>query len=93
MWRKVWREVQLQTRGVLIALAEHPGAPLTIPTLAEAIGSETRQVQNALSSLTKRMKKYGPTKWPFIYYKDGRTGRYSYEMDEATAPRPERSGR
>jgi hypothetical protein len=86
VWRNVFKEVTPEARDVLVALAKRPDTWLWLSDLAEAIGTETRTVQDALSSLTKRMRKYGPTKWPFEYVKDSREGgKYRYLMSEETA--------
>src|SRR4029453_10535261 len=85
VWRKVYQEVTPETREGLVALAKQPDTWLWLSDLAEAIGTETRKVQDALSSLTKRMTKYGPTKWPFEYVKDSREGgKYRYLMSQET---------
>jgi hypothetical protein len=84
-WRNILRDVTPNARAVVQALAARPGERLSVDDLAHSIGTPTRAVQDALSSLTKRMKKYGKTKWPFALHQDRRTGRYSYEMDDATA--------
>lgn len=60
------------------------GEWVPIAELEDSAGS-FREVQSALSSLTKRMKNHGVTKWPFKARKDDRTDRFVYLMEEATA--------
>jgi hypothetical protein len=72
----------------LVALAEKPNEWLNADDLAgAAFGPEAgwRAVATALSPLTKRMKRYGRTVWPFDLREDSRTGRYSYRMSDRTA--------
>ena len=86
VWRNVFKEVTPEARDVLVALAKRPGIWLWLSDLAEAIGRETRTVQDAFSSFSKRMRKYGAAEWPFEYVKDSREGgRFRYLMSEETA--------
>jgi hypothetical protein len=84
LWRNVWPIVSDGTRKLLVVLAEHAGQRVAITELEGELGS-FRAVQSALSSLTKQMKKYGATAWPFTAVKDAGTGRTVYVMTEAMA--------
>jgi hypothetical protein len=83
LW-KVFLDVTDDMRTLFVALANHPGKRLSVSDLADAVGSPER-VRGALSSLTKRMRSYKLKEWPFAYRKDGRTGLYTYEIDENRA--------
>jgi hypothetical protein len=81
VWRNIWHDVTENARKLLITLAEHPEERLALRKIAAFMGVETNDVQAALSSLTKRMKSYDLSQWPFTYRKDSQTGRYRYWMD------------
>jgi hypothetical protein len=82
LWWNVWPAVTENTRKLLVELAEHPDERVPMTALEESLGSFSA-VQGALSSLTKRMKKYGPTKWPFEIEEEG--NRIAYRMNQAMA--------
>jgi hypothetical protein len=83
-WERVWRDLRDDTRQALVVIAEQPDEWVPVSALNSALGS-SREVQNALSSLTKRAKKHGLTKWGFDAVQAAETGRFRYRMDERTA--------
>jgi len=83
-WWPVLREVTEGAGRLMVALAQNPETQLSVADLAKTLGTE-KQVRSALVSLTKRMKKFGLTKWPFEVTVDPRTGLARYEMTTATA--------
>jgi hypothetical protein len=84
VWENVWPTLTDESRTILALFAEHQGEWVPIEALEESLGS-FRRVQSTLSSLTKRMKKHGQTKWPFEVV-DGTLGtRAKYKMAEANA--------
>jgi hypothetical protein len=83
-WSLVWRDLRDDTRQVLVVVAEQSDEWVPVDALNDALGS-SRDVQSALSSLTKRAKKHGLTKWGFEAVPDAGTGRFRYRMDKSTA--------
>jgi hypothetical protein len=83
-WERVWRDLRDDTRQVLVVIAGQPDEWVPVSELVSALGS-SRELQSALSSLTKRAKKHGLTKWGFDAVQDAETGRCHYRMDERTA--------
>ena len=83
-WTLLWRDLRDDTRQLLVVIAEQPDEWVPIGALNDALDS-SRQVQNALSSLTKRAKKHGLHKWGFEAVIDPETNWYRYRMDAPTA--------
>jgi hypothetical protein len=85
VWRSVWPILRDDTQRLLVVLAERPIEWVPITAFEDALGS-IQAVQSALSSLTKRMKKFGLNSWPFhVVNTDDQTRRAKYQMDKATA--------
>jgi hypothetical protein len=84
LWRDVWPALNAQTQQLLLLLAEHPGEWVPITVLEDALGT-FRVVQSTLSSLTKRMKRFGQATWPFDVTVASDSGRATYRMTEEAA--------
>lgn len=85
VWRSVWPILRDDTQRLLVVLAERPIEWVPITAFEDALGPN-QAVRSALSSLTKRMKKFGLNSWPFrVVNADDQTGRAKYQMDKATA--------
>jgi hypothetical protein len=84
-WRRVWRDLRGDTKQLLVVIAKQPNEWVPISVLNNTLDS-SREVQNALSSLTKRAKKHGLPKWGFEAVPDVESdGKFRYRMDQATA--------
>ncbi len=83
-WENVWPDLADGTREILVLLAEHKGDWVSVAAVENAAGS-FGAMQGALISFTKRMKRHGPTKWPFEIAPDDETGRLKYRMTAAMA--------
>ena len=84
LWRNVWPILSDDTRKCLVFFAKHAGQRVGMAELERELGS-FRAVQSALSSLTKQMKKFDATAWPFTTVRDSGTGRTAYVMTQAMA--------
>jgi hypothetical protein len=84
-WRRLWRDLRADTKQLLVVIAEYPKDWVPISVLNDTLDS-SRDVRNALSSLTKRAKKQGLRRWGFEAVPDGESGgAYRYRMDDETA--------
>ena len=83
VWEKAWPGVTANTRKLMVELATRQGEWVTIEDLENLLG-DFATVQATLSSLTKRLKRFGQTEWPFEVGRDDE-GHMTYRMDEATA--------
>jgi hypothetical protein len=84
LWARIWRELPINPRRVLYYIAERHGSRVHMAELGELLGS-SRAVQDALSSFTKRARKWTSSDWPFLAERDTTTGRFVYDMSESTA--------
>jgi hypothetical protein len=85
-WQDAWPRLRWDSKRLMILLAEHPDEWVPMSAFLDALDS-FGAVQGALSSLTKRLKKFANSRdWPFeVEDVDPQTGRARYRMDDATA--------